>query len=92
MLESRKQEYLATLRNHSKRHKPNRNLSFGDVVVLHDDQAFPTKWPLSKIVQAFHGEDGLVRVVKVKTQAGTFRRPITKVSLLLPLSLIEHTN
>ncbi len=61
------------MRKHSKWHKPTGNLSVGNVVVIHDETAFSTKWPLDKIVRNFPGEDGLVRVVEVKTQVGTFQ-------------------
>ncbi len=78
------QEYLTSLKKYSKWHKPTRNFSPGDVVVLHDDNVFPTKWPLGKVTRIFPGDDQLVRVVEVKTQVGTFRRPIKKIALILP--------
>lgn len=59
-------------------------MSIGDVVVLHESNMVPTKWPLGKVTKIFSGDDGLVRVVEVKTQSGTFRRPVNKVTILLP--------
>ena len=35
-------------------------------------------------VKIFHGEDQLVRVVEVQTQFGRYRRPVTKIALILP--------
>jgi hypothetical protein len=79
-----KQEYLASLRRYAKWHKPTRNISVGDIVVLHDGGLVPTQWPLGKVLKAFTGSDGLVRVVEVKTQSGIFTRPVHKIALLLP--------
>ena len=36
----------------------------------------PAKWPLARVVTAHTGNDGLVRVVSVKTSTGTYRRPV----------------
>lgn len=78
------QEYLSSLRKYTKWHKPTRNMSTGDVVIMHEDGMVPTKWPIGRIVQTFTGKDGLVRVANVQTQRGVFKRPIHKLALLLP--------
>ncbi len=77
------QEYLANVRKYAKWHKPTKNLSVGDVV-LHESGMVQTKWPLGKVMKIFSGDDGLVRVVDVKTQTGVFRWPVNKIALLLP--------
>ena len=77
------QEYLSTLRKLVKWQQPTRNTSVGDIVVLHEDNMIPTKWPLGRVTETFSGSDGLVRVVSVKTQNGIFKRPIHKLALLL---------
>ena len=78
------QEYLASLRKYAKWHKPMRNLSVGDVVVLHESGLVQTKWPLGRVIKVYNGKDGLVRVADIKTQTGVFKRPIHKLALLLP--------
>ena len=78
-------EYLSTLRKFTKWHHPSRNASIGDIVVLQEDGLVPAKWPLAKIVEVHEGKDGLVRVVTVKTHTGTYKRPIHKLALLLPI-------
>ena len=78
------QEYLTCLRRHNKWHRPTRNISVGDIMALHDGGLIPTKWPLGKVLKTFIGSDGLVRVVELKTQSGTFTRPAHKVVLILP--------
>ena len=67
------QEYLSSLRKYTKWYKPSKNISVGDVVVLHEDGMVPTKWPLGRVTQTFSGQDGLVRVANVKTPKGIFK-------------------
>ena len=76
-------EYLHSLRRYNKWHRTSKNLKIGDVVVLQEDNLLPLKWPLGKIVEVHPGKDGLVRVVQVKTSSGVYRRPISKIALLL---------
>ena len=77
-------DYLSSLRKYAKWRKPCRNLSVGDIVVLNEDGMIPTTWPLGRIVEVFHGKDGLVRVANVKTKNGIFKRAVHKLALLLP--------
>ena len=44
----------------------------------------PMKWPFSKVVETYPGEDSLIRVATVKTTTGSFNRPVTRLALLLP--------
>ena len=59
-------------------------MQVGDLVLLQEDNLVPTKWPLGRIVETHPGKDGFVRVVTVQTSNGTYKRPITKIALLLP--------
>ena len=77
-------EYISSLRHYTKWHHPTRNVQVGDVVVLQEDNMVPTKWPLAKVIQTHTGKDGFVRVVTIKTATGTYKRPVTKIALLLP--------
>ena len=76
-------EYLTSLNKFSKWHHPTRNLQVGDVVIIREDTLVPTKWPLARVSQVHCGQDGLVRVATVKTAKGTYKRPVTKLALLL---------
>ena len=76
-------EYLSTLRRYAKWHHPTKNIEVGDVVILQEDNLIPMKWPLAKVVDTHAGKDGLVRVVTIKTATGTYKRPVTKIALLL---------
>ena len=77
-------EYISSLRRYTKWHHPTRSVQVGDVVILQEDNMVPTKWPLNKVIQTHTGKDGLVRVVIIKTATGTYKRPVTKITLLLP--------
>ena len=76
-------EYIS-LRRYTKWHHPTRNVQVGDVVVLQEDNMVPTKWPLAKVIQTHTGKGGFVRVVTIKTATRTYKRPVTKITLLLP--------
>ena len=75
-------DYLNSFRRTTKWHNCSTNLHAGDIVILREDNTTPSKWPLGRVVSVHTGQDGLVRVVNVKTATGTYRRPITKVVLL----------
>ncbi len=77
---------ISSLRRYVKWHHPTWNMQIGDIVVLQEDNMVPTKWPLAKVVQVHEGCDKLVRVVSIKTATGIYKRPITKIALLLPNS------
>ena len=77
-------EYLTSLQKINKWRSPSTQLSVGDVVILREDGIAPAQWPLARVVQVHPGQDGVVRVVKVKTgSGGTYTRPVVKLARLL---------
>ena len=72
-------EYLCHLQRFSKWNVPSRNLKVGDIVCIREESLFPTRWPLARVMQTHPGQDGKVRVVTVRTPAGTYKRPIVKI-------------
>ena len=76
-------ECLSSLRRHNKWKFPSRNIQVGDIVILQEDNFIPTKWPLARVTHVHPGIDGIVRVATVKTSTGVYKRPITKLALLL---------
>ena len=78
-------EYLTCLNKLTKWKYPTRNIQVGDVVVLQESGTVPTKWPLGRVIHTSLGEDGLVRVVTLKTTQGVYKRPANKVAVLLPV-------
>ncbi|KAF2903292.1 hypothetical protein ILUMI_02903 [Ignelater luminosus] len=54
-----------------------------------DDKLPRNNWPLGRIVATFPDKNGIVRVVNVKTNCGTLRRPVSK---LCRLDFLEDSN
>ena len=77
-------EYIASLRRTNKWMFPSKNIQVNDIVILQEENLIPTKWPLARVLEVHPGKDGLVRVATVKTSSGIYKRPTTKLALLLP--------
>ena len=76
--------YIVALRRYSKWKRPNDNFQVGDIVVIKEDNLVSSHWSIARVVKTSPGADGMVRVVTLKTKDGTYKRPVTKVPLLLP--------
>lgn len=74
-------EYLPLLVPRT-RSAPSRTVEVGDVVFIADGNLPRGVWPRGRVARTFPGRDGIVRVVDVDTQVGTFRRPVRKLALL----------
>lgn len=61
-----------------------RNVRVNDVVVVADSNAIRGKWVVGRVLEVYPGADGYVRNVKVKTQAGEYSRPVTKIAVIHP--------
>lgn len=48
----------------------------GDIILMMEDKTYTTKWPIGRVITVHPGRDGYVRVVTVKTNAGTYKRPV----------------
>lgn len=73
-------EYLQTLQAKSKWTISRSQPHTGDLVLLkHDNVLPPLKWTLARVVQVFPGQDGIIRVVKLRTAHGEVTRPICKI-------------
>ena len=72
-------EYLCHLQRFGKWNVPTRNFKVGDVVCIREELLFPTRLPLTRVIQTHPGQDGKVWVVTIRTPAGTCKRPIVKI-------------
>jgi hypothetical protein len=63
-------EYIVHLQKFAKWHRPQKNLTVGDVVVLREDNMAPTKWPIARVTKVHPGRDGVVRVVTIELLPG----------------------
>lgn len=75
-------EYLPTLvpRGASDNHR--RPLQVGDLVVVVDAALPRGTWPRGVVEAVYSGPDNKVRSADVRTSAGAFRRPVTKLAVL----------
>ena len=80
-----KKDYLGSLQIRKKWAQSSANLKIGDLVLLADDDCRAMQWKIGRIKEVYTGNDGLVRVVKVKTQQCDLIRPIVKLRKL-PIS------
>ena len=78
-------EYLCTLNKYNKWRIPSRNIAIGDVVLVQETGTIPTRWPLARVIDTHPGQDKLVRAVTVKTSRGIYRRPVSKIAVLIPM-------
>lgn len=75
-------EYLNTLIQRGKWHKSARNIEVGDLVYIKHENIHPLSWPLGRVNNVMPGKDAVVRVAEVRTQSGTYLRPVNKLVLL----------
>lgn len=77
-----KDDYLSQLQQRPKWCREETNLKIGDMVLVQDDRLLSSRWPLGRVVNVHPGNDGLVRVVSVRTATGIYKRNVTKISRL----------
>ena len=78
-------EYLPELSRQTKWHKDHASaadLAMDDVVIIADSNLPPGSRIRGRVVATHPGKDGRVRVVDVKTQTGTYRRPVARLCKL----------
>ncbi|XP_059055820.1 uncharacterized protein LOC131849719 [Achroia grisella] len=75
-------EYLNNLQVRQKWLVNNENVKPGTVVLVHQDDVPPLRWPLGVITETYPGSDGKVRVALVKTCSGSYKRPVVKLCSL----------
>lgn len=60
-----------------------RPLQTGDVVLVVDGTLPRNVWPMGIVEKTHCGPDGGIRVAEVRTRTGIFRRPTSKLVVLL---------
>lgn len=56
-----------------------RSIRQGEIVLIGDDNAKRIDWPIGRVTELIHGNDGHVRVVKIRTKNGELTRPLQRV-------------
>ncbi|XP_055622863.1 uncharacterized protein LOC129766365 [Toxorhynchites rutilus septentrionalis] len=77
-----RRDYLAQLQGRMKRWKPPVYIAVGKLVIIQDDNQPPMRWKMGRIVEVHPGDDGVVRVVTLKTSSGIMKRPVEKLCML----------
>ena len=72
-------EYLPTLTQRPNTTANTTNLQVDELVLVSDDSTKRGKWPLGRVQRVIPGNDGIVRVVEVKTKDGVYTRPAAKL-------------
>ncbi|XP_043064077.1 uncharacterized protein LOC122320066 [Drosophila ficusphila] len=69
-------DWLSHLQQRPKWSQSSENLKLDELILVKDDRFPPSQWLLGRIVELHPGQDGLVRVVTLKTQQGQLKRSI----------------
>lgn len=77
-----RREYLSQLQARAKRWKPAIAIEEGKLIVIKDENVSPIRWKMGRIIKLHPGEDGVTRVVTVKTATGELKRPVEKICIL----------
>ena len=59
-------ECLPSLQKHQKWFKRRRNLRWGDLVLVVNDNEMRSNWPVALVLEVYPGQDGVMRSEKVK--------------------------
>ncbi|XP_055604940.1 uncharacterized protein LOC129753170 [Uranotaenia lowii] len=77
-----RKEYLSQLQARTKRWNKNVNIEIGRLVVICDDNVPPIHWKMGRISEVHPGQDGIVRVVTLKTSNGYKTRAVERICFL----------
>lgn len=76
-------EYLAMMQECQKWHKPRRNFTIGDLVLVVEDTSPRNSWLKGRITETMTDSKGHVRCVRLKTKTSVLEQSVTKLCLLL---------
>lgn len=74
--------YLSELQQRQKWNKQHTVVMEGDLVLLKEENVPALQWRLGRVVKVHPGQDGVTRVVTVKTAGGVYKRSTAKVAVL----------
>ena len=78
-----RKEYIPELAKRNKwKEKLQERFRMGELVILVDEDKRKSTWSLGRIAEMLPGDDGIVRVVTIRTKNGLYTRPITKIGKL----------
>ena len=74
-----RKELLPALNCRKKWFHPTRNMKEGDIVLMVEPNARRGDWPLGRITETLPGDDGLVRIVRVKAKNKEYLRLVHRL-------------
>ena len=77
-----KRDYLTELQILKKWFSNGPEFRIGDLILLAEDNKAPMQWKTGRVLEVYKGNDGTLRVCKVKTSNSTFIRPVVKLRKL----------
>lgn len=75
-------EYFSRLQQRPKWASETNNFENGQLILLKEDNLPPSQWKLGRVIQTHPGDDGLTRVVTIRTATSILKRPIVKICVL----------
>ena len=75
-------EYLTSLNIRSNKQSKDSGLKVGLLVLVKDDNLPSMQWQLGRVEEVHPGTDNIARTVTVRTKAGLFKRPASKLAIL----------
>ena len=77
-----RKEYLPTLTQRRGGLLKERNFKKGDLVILQEKNVPRSHWPIGRVMEIYPGQDGIVRIVKLRTSTNEIVRPANKLYLM----------
>lgn len=77
------QDYLTSLQQRAKWKSKTDQLEVNDVVIIKEDNLYPSQWLLGKVTEIHPGSDNITRVVTLKTSRSEVKRPVHKLIKLV---------
>lgn len=85
-------EYIHSLTSRPKWIKDHRSPEVGTLCLIRSDITPPTRWPLARIIKTHPGEDGVIRVITLRTASSELVRPLTKIIVLPANDTAPHSD
>ena len=83
------EEHLPVMIERQKWRYIKRNISINDIVISINDSTPRSQWPMGRVLKAFSDANGLVRTAGVKTARGEYKRPISKMCVVVPNNYVD---
>lgn len=74
-----RKDYLNTLQSRCRWNTETDNVQIGDFVIIKEENLPPSSWSVARVIDAFPGNDNVVRNVRLKTATTELTRPVRKL-------------